>query len=147
MRPDQILIGLLIFGLVIIGAVGIVGSMATDYEVTQDTSVFEGANGSDVDSTYNNVREISNITTQISDKISTQEGVSGSNALNAVIQGIWGVVLLIPKTFGLVNGILNSVGAAIGIPPFITTTIFIIFVIGILFMILYLISNSRNVGG
>lgn len=144
MRPDQIIIGLLLFSLFVIGGVSIFVSMTQDYEVSADVSLFQGANNTGTSSVYNQINKLSNTTEEISNKLTAQEGVSGLTAVGNILSGIWGVLLLLPQSFGIVGGILSAIAAAIGIPVFITTTIFIIFVVGVLFTIIYLISKATS---
>ena len=144
MKPDQVIIGLLLFSLFVIAGVTITTNMASDYDVALNSSIFDGAENESEDTIYAPVREISNITSRISTQISSQEGVSGDSAVGAVLSGIWGVLLLIPASFSLVSGILQGIGGALNIPPIITTILFMIFVVGILFMIVYLISKATN---
>lgn len=152
MKLEQILIGLLLFSLVVVGGSLVVNDLKGNYNVSmtgQDESLFNGSmnessSGRD-GSYYDTFYKINKTATNLNDKImgTKDSKISGITALDMLINGAYSAVILLKDSFSIVGNIIKQTSFVLGIPPFIGAIIYTIFIISVIFTIIYMMFRFK----
>ncbi len=149
MRIEQVLIGLLLFSMFMVGGALIFNDVNEKYELTPDTTLFNGTtNEGDNNSVYNVISSINHTTSNLKEKIISKSETSGdftiADAVDILFNSAYTAVVFIKDSFILLSAIINYISISLGIPSFIGATVFIMFIISVVFTIMYLIFKFKT---
>jgi multisubunit Na+/H+ antiporter MnhC subunit len=141
LRLDKFLIGFLIFTAFIVGGTSIIRSVNNDYQGILQQNMSD----SRFSSTYNTTDEIINISTDIKNKILTNE-IDETDTVSTMFSGAYGALRLIRASFGIVGAISQDIGMNLPIDPAFQGMIITAVVIMVLFAILFLVFRIGTSG-
>lgn len=123
MRPENIIIGIIILSMVVIGFTGLVGELKGDYGVSVDTS-FNGTYGK-IDDMTSKTQELANST----------KGNQLSSAYEISAGGLSAISLLW-DSLGLLNTMLEELSVEIGLPTWFIGGVIAILTVILIFIII-----------
>jgi hypothetical protein len=135
MRFDYLLIGFLMISLFAVGGTLMIGDMNAEY-----TGIIENnVSTSDFSGVYNQTNKIYELAQSAKNQTLDADIDGGSTSIDSMIRGSYAALRLIGSTFGLFNAMAWAISDSFGIPEWIVTIAFTIFIISIIFSLIYML--------
>ena len=145
MRIDQLLIGLVVFSMFMVGGALIFNDLSNTYELTPNMTSFNGTTEENSEgSVYNILADMDTTSKSMKGKIlGNESSVGDEEAENILFSGGYSTLKLITGSFKLTGAIMNKIASTIGIPSFIIKGLSIILLLSVVFAIIYLIFRYK----
>jgi len=132
-RFDQILIGFLLFGLMIIGGTMMIADLNSNYDdVNVSDDKFAGV--------YNKVDEVYGIQQDAGEKtLGAEIEQANDETWESMTKGSYSAVRLMSGTIPLFTNITSTIAMELGVPPIVPKVATIAFLITLIFGIIYMI--------
>ena len=147
MRIEQLVIGLVMFSLFVLGGSLLFNDMVQTYNVSvANNTMFNGSMGGNNNTVFDTLKEVNeDLTDGVQDKIVGDDASSSTTApFDTKFNDAMSAITLARNTFKIIGKIMNQVATTLGIPTWIVTGLFMTLVIAIVFAIIYLIFRFRG---
>lgn len=130
MKLDQLMLGLLIFGVFVAGAVFVVQDLNASYNLTMQTDEFN--------STYNQINSLYNTSRDMEDQVINAD-ISTTTSWESMMKGSYSAVRLVTAPVALISAIIDDLSKTLGVPAFIVTFLTTALLISVIWAIIYII--------
>ncbi len=138
MELSKVVIGLILFGMVVTGAVSFYGEVANFWGVEQD-----GNYTATYDKIQASLGETNNLSRDISEKVQEGEGVLIESSFATLGTAAYEAVKMPFKAISIILTLISDVGSKIGIPTWATNAIISMLLIAISFAVLAAVLRFR----
>ena len=142
LRLENYFLAFIVFTLIVLGGVGVITNINNNYNVSM-------GQGSEFNTTIARANQVYNstVTTSSSMKTSVADAdISEDTTENSMFKGAFSAVRNSMGIFGIMGGLINDIGGALGIPAVFTSLAIAAFLIILAFALVYLIFRFKPWG-
>lgn len=145
MRIESVVIGILLFSTFVVGGALILSNLYDNYDITEDTSLFNGTNESsrNANSQFDFIQNMTNITERYQNKMTPEGGITPVTGIDMAFANAVATFGFVRVSFQYLGMIIEQVAMTLHIPTFIVVVISSMFTITLIFTIIYMIIRFK----